>query len=235
MKYDLPPRTLRDARRLLRPVAMLTILLGLVACTSAPLGSAGDLLVRLTQQTAEPSQFTASRADLAAAGVTGPLLKVVRRTPEPASAGYPAVGAANGTVFYRGNDGSEVQLSAGLLMATVAFGTDLHGADVAPVARALLAGGGTYTRALRHMGAGGHLVKTTFSCTLTPRATETITILGRAHATTRFEESCQATPDVVGRVAAFTNRYWLGADGVRAGEHWVSPDVGMLRIEQVLP
>lgn len=231
-----PGASPRAARRsVFRLGALAGLCLALSACGDSALRGGLDQVLAIGADT-PPSQFTASRAELAAAGITGPLIKVVRRTPEPASAGYLAAGAANGTVFYQAADGSEVQLSAGLLMATVSFGGDLHGADVAPVARALIGGGGRYSRTLRHVRVANKVVETAFDCTLVPAAAETITVQGRAHATTRFTETCTAgAADPLGRRPGFTNQYWLDASGVRAGEHWVGPEVGMLRIEQVLP
>lgn len=221
--------------QMVRMAGLALACLGLAACGDTPLGRTLGAAQGVLSPTPPPSQFTASRQELIAAGITGPLVKVVQENPAPASAGYLATGASGGTVFYRANDGSEVQMAAGLLVRTVSFQHDLLGADVAPIAAALVAGGGQYTRALRHIRAANHVVTTTYSCTLTPTAQEAITVQGQSYDTVRFTETCTAAADALGRVATFTNRYWLDSSGVRAGDHWVSPEVGSLRIEQVFP
>ncbi|MEM1372847.1 MAG: YjbF family lipoprotein [Pseudomonadota bacterium] len=185
----------------------------------------------------EPSRFEATREQLAAAGITQPLVRVVSRAPVEQSAGYIFSGAANGVVFYTANDGSSVLLAeGGVLRGTVGFLADLDTADTRQTAQALAAGGGRYTRVLRHRRGEGRLFETRVTCTLTREGTERIVVLGRAHVTLRHLEACTSEGlDAAGRQMSFRNVFWMEGGRVRASEQWVDFDTGLLRIEQVLP
>jgi len=229
-----PTRTARRTGRWLRAAAAFASLAALTACGAV--GNVGSLTRDVLGIQGPPSVFNASRAQLAAAGITEPLIRVVLREPRVQSAGYRRIGASNGVTFYRANDGSEVLLAGGLLRAATGFQQDLNGADTATIRRALAAGSGGYIRTLRHRSGEGQLFETTVACTLSSAGRETIVILGRSHDTTVFRESCTARSiDPIGRRPAFENTYWLEGGTVRASEQWVSFATGMMRIEQVLP
>ncbi|MEM1233824.1 MAG: YjbF family lipoprotein [Pseudomonadota bacterium] len=185
----------------------------------------------------EPSRFEATRQQLADAGISQPLLRVVARAPVEQSAGYLAAGTANGVLFYTANDGSSVLLAdTGVLRGTVGFLADLEAAETRQTARALAAGEGRYTRVLRHRRGEGSLFETRVACTLTRIGQERIVILGRAHDTTRHVEACASDGlDPAGRQVSFSNMYWIEDGRVRASEQWVDFETGVLRIEQVLP
>lgn len=189
------------------------------------------------QGPAEPSRFEATRQQLADAGISQPLVRIVARAPVEQSAGYIFSGTANGVVFYTANDGSSVLLAdAGILRGTTGFLADLEAAETRQTALALAAGGGTYTRIFRHRRGEGSLFETLVTCTLTREVGESIVILGRAHETIRHVEACTGdAPDAAGRKVLFRNVYWVEDGLVRASEQWVDFEIGFLRIEQVLP
>ncbi|MCH2076133.1 MAG: YjbF family lipoprotein [Rhodobacteraceae bacterium] len=198
-------------------------------------GTAGLIFERL-KGAPEPSRFSPSRAELAAAGVNQPLLRVVTQVPVTQSAGYILRGQANGAQFYGANDGSELQVRAGLIQSTVGFVGDLDGTNITAPARAIATGQGRYSRVLRHRRSEGKLFETQINCTVTRVGAEQVVILGRSHNTTRVAESCRAAnEDPAGRTLAFENTFWLENGAVRASEQWVSYETGTLRLEQVLP
>ena len=112
-------------------------------------GTASLIFDRL-QGPPEPSRFAPSRAELTAAGVTQPLLRIVSQVPVTQSAGYILRGQANGAQFYGANDGSELLVRGGLIQSTIGFVGDLESTETSVAARAIAAGQGSYTRLLRH-------------------------------------------------------------------------------------
>lgn len=185
------------------------------------------------------SQFTATRAEIAAAGITVPLLKVVARQPRLESAGYLLAGAPDGIEIYRDLGGGELYLDQGVLRASVGQRIDLLGAETAPVLAAFAAArtGETprYSRLLRHRTIEGPMIRTRVFCEMRRAGAESVTILGLTTPATRFDESCRASEaDALGRVIAFENRYWRDAAGAMvASEQWLNGERGALRIEQV--
>lgn len=219
-------------------VAFVVLAVVLASCGSS--GTAPPQAIQpLTQRLglySPPSRFEATRAQIAATGVTGPLLRVVVREPRMQSAGYIATGTANGVNFFTANDGSNVVLANGLLRSTVRFLGDMEGADTAPIARAIAVGGGRYSRVVRHRRGEGNVFETRLTCELARARREQIVILERRHAVQRYEETCRTRgEDPAGRIIGFRNVYWLENGVIRASEQWVSPDTGQIRIELVLP
>ncbi|MEM9349223.1 MAG: YjbF family lipoprotein [Pseudomonadota bacterium] len=183
-----------------------------------------------------PSRFEPTRAQIAATGLTGPLLRVVVREPIEQSAGYLSQGSANGVDFFTATDGSNVLLADGILRGTVRFLGDLETAETAQTAQAIASGGAKYFRVVRHRRGEGKLFETRLNCELVFAGREQIIILERTHLTSRYEEACQAeSVDPAGRFVNFTNVYWVENTLVRASEQWVSPSTGQLRLELVLP
>lgn len=237
--------------RVLRGAA-LAGLLALTGCAGLPgLGGAGSSGVGSTGSTGvseilsqfglvpQLSAFTATRAEIAAAGITVPLLKVVARQPRLESAGYLLAGAPDGIEIYRDLGGGELYLDQGVLRASVGQRIDLLGAETAPVLAALAAArsGETprYSRLLRHRAIEGPVIRTRVFCEMRRAGAENVTILGLTTPATRFDESCRASEaDALGRVIAFENRYWRDASGAMvASEQWLNGERGALRIEQV--
>lgn len=219
-------------------MALSIMVLSLAACSSggtAPPEALQPLAQRLGVY-APPSRFEATRAQIAAAGLTGPLLRVVVRKPLEQSAGYVEIGSANGVDFYTANDGSNVLVSNGLLRGTVSFPGDLDAADTAPIERALAAGGGSYFRVVRHRRGEGDLFESRLACRLVAAGREQIVILERIHAVLRYEEDCETDGfDPAGRRIEFKNLYWLEDGVIRASEQWVSFESEQIRVELVLP
>ncbi|MEO0664101.1 MAG: YjbF family lipoprotein [Pseudomonadota bacterium] len=240
--------------RILRGAA-LAWLLALTGCAGLPgLGGAGSSGAGGTSGTSgagvsgilsqfglvpQLSAFTATRAEIAAAGITVPLLKVVARQPRLESAGYLLAGAPDGIEIYRDLGGGELYLDQGVLRASVGQRIDLLGAETAHVLAALAAArsGETprYSRLLRHRAIEGPVIRTRVFCEMRRAGAESVTILGLTTPATRFDESCRASEaDALGRVIAFENRYWRDASGAMvASEQWLNGERGALRIEQV--
>ncbi|MEM6934750.1 MAG: YjbF family lipoprotein [Pseudomonadota bacterium] len=212
-------------------IALSLVAAGLAGCASLP----GATLLGGLGIFGEPSEFTATRAQIAAAGITTPLIKVEIFSPRPESAGFLLATTANGIDIYRDQGGSELFLDRGVLRSSVGQRIDLLGADTSPVHRAFEGGSPRYTRVLRHRSVDGPVISTRFFCAFRRDGAENVTILGLTTVATRYSENCQtAEPDTLGNVQNFENRYWLDSVGrVTASEQWLNQERGTLRIEQV--
>lgn len=134
----------------------------------------------------------------------------------------------NGNVVtWQSSDGVTLAMDRGLLVGTRGTGFDLMGADVA-AARASLAGGGSHTRRLDFMNGLDQIEQMSFQCQTVVAGRETITIVERAYATTRYEETCEST-----RVR-FRNIYWVDAGGVIwQSRQWISEGIGYLGYQRL--
>lgn len=181
-----------------------------------------------------PPPFDPTRAQLAAAGVSGPILIAeVART--GARAGLLPEAANRGAITWRAQDGITVSTRGGLLVATRGLRFDLIAADDTLFRRTLAAGGGRYVRPIRDLTAEGVLRRIDLACTLVRGPAGTAAILGRAYPVTRWTETCTgpegpAYPEAPG--GRIENRYDIGADGtIRRSRQWAAPHLGYLELE----
>lgn len=139
-----------------------------------------------------------------------------------------AAGAQNGNrTTWLSASGPSVTTRNGILVATRGFPRDLMAADVTDVMRALVAGGGSATRTHDTLSDTDQIVTQTFTCTVSSKGRETISILGRQIATEHFDEACQS--DRLG----FTNSYWIDGLGTMVRTlQAVAPDSGYIQLDR---
>ncbi|TCP60236.1 group 4 capsule polysaccharide lipoprotein GfcB/YjbF [Rhodovulum bhavnagarense] len=131
--------------------------------------------------------------------------------------------AANGPYqTWSSADSATITLREGVLVATRALGNDLMSADVVDILRMLRDPSvSEAARVHRYIDGLGHLYTRTYRCEVTGREPDRLEIAGTILPVTRITEHC------IGAGAEFENLYWLERDGrIRAGRHWVSPDIG---------
>lgn len=181
-----------------------------------------------------PAPFAATRAQLEADGLRGPLL-IVANERTGTRAGFLPEAVNRGSVTWRSGDDVTVRTRGGLLMATRGLLFDLVAADDALFRRTLAAGGGRYVRAIRDLDPEGVLRRVDLACTLTRQGTGTAVVLGRAYAVTRWAETCQgpegpAYPQAPG--GRIENRYEIDSTGtIRRSRQWAAPELGYLVLE----
>ncbi|MCK0168773.1 YjbF family lipoprotein [Jannaschia sp. S6380] len=131
-----------------------------------------------------------------------------------------------GTEQWIDANGGGILRRDGILVGTRGLGFDLLTADVAPLAAALRAGGGTNVlRVNRHLRGDDRIEVRRYFCDVRPVGGETLTFYGRNFRTTVFEESCTGEGD------AFVNRYWREGDGtIRRAVERVSPETGHVEL-----
>lgn len=200
---------------------------------------AGQLGYALRRGRAEPAPFTVTRAQLAAAGVTQPFL--VARLESGVTAGLFPAAANRGHIVWATEDGITLTDRGGVLVATRGLGGDLLSAESEPLVLALAAGrGDRYRRVLRRLDGEGLIARQAYDCALSLGPAETVTVLGRAHATRRSTERCQPlnAPDPLAGAATaalpFTNDYWVGDGTIWVSRQYVGPAVGSLLLERVI-
>lgn len=179
-----------------------------------------------------PSQFTATRASLAAAGITAPVL-VVRMPDADISVGLLEYGTNRGVTIWRSLDGNTVSTASDLLRNTRGFGTDLHSLETDALHRALSQGqSAEYSRMFRGLDGEGRLHALRLYCSLSPEGRETVDVLGRSYDTRRFSETCHAD----GReTPVFVNTYWQGDSGeIWKSRQWAGPELGYANLERVI-
>lgn len=211
----------------------------LAGCASDNIAEDADLwddLVAVVQTRLEPdpaagTETRITRAMLA--GVTDPLIRVTRLPDGPVATLVPAARggpAAAPLITWRGRDPVTLTTRGGLLVATRGLGRDLMSSDLQGLAQALRAGGGRYARSHVVLVGNTDALTLSFDCTLRAEGAETITILERSVATTRFTEAC------AGPAGTFGNTYWRGAgDGTLwQSQQWAGPDFGHVRIERLI-
>lgn len=181
---------------------------------------------------AETVGFTATRASLAEAGITQPVL--VARLPDAGiSVGLLEYRTTRGVTIWRSLDGNTLSTASGFLRNTRGFGTDLHSLETDALRDAMQRGGsGEYSRVFRALDGEGRLVAVRLYCSLTPAGAERVDVLGRAYDTQRFSETCRA--DGV-RDPVFVNTYWRGRGGeIWKSRQWVGPELGYAELERVV-
>ena len=180
---------------------------------------------------AAPPQFTATRASLREAGITGPVL-VARIETLGISAGLLQYQEVRGATVWRSLDGDTITTAGGLLRNTRGFGTDLHSLETAPLAQALAEGGETeYSRLFRGLDGLSRVETHRLYCRLEPQTRERVDVLGRGYDTQRYQETCNAQDRPA---PIFVNTYWQGAGGtIWQSRQWAGPVLGYVELEEV--
>ena len=179
-----------------------------------------------------PAQFTATRASLAQAGITAPVL-VAQMPNAGISVGLLEYGSNRGVTIWRSLDGNTISTASGLIRNTRGFGTDVHSFETDAVVHALSRGqAAEYTRLFRALDGEGQLHAVRLYCTLSPEGRETVDVLGRSYETHRFRESCHAEDR---ETPVFTNTYWQGNSGeIWKSRQWAGPELGYADLERVI-
>lgn len=219
----------------MRFALLLGAALFLAACgQQGTLGVAlGQMRSLLASGETEVQGFTATRASLAEAGITAPIM--VLRLPElEASAGFLRYQENRGVTVWRSLDGSLISTSGGVLLSTRGVGTDLHSIETAPVEQALAHGGDAhYSRLYRQLDGEGRIRAIRFYCQLTAMGAEQVAVLGRSYSTQRMVETCRS-PDDAAHVT-LQNTYWRGANGrIWKSRQWAGPQLGYAELEHVV-
>ena len=130
-------------------------------------------------------------------------------------------------VTWTTSDGTTFSLRDGVLIQTRGLGPDLMSAR-APSLGQLRQNGGTHQRVYYFLGADDRTTTRTYDCTVQVRGGESVTIFGRAHATTRVTEECTRPQGKI------TNEFWLEGATVRKSRQWVSGLTGSIDLERVV-
>lgn len=181
---------------------------------------------------AEPAAFSATRASLADAGITQPVL--VARMPDAGIAvGLLEYRTTRGVTIWRSLDGNTLSTVAGLLRNTRGFGPDLHSLETDGLSHAMERGeSAQYSRQFRALDGEGRLVAVRLYCSLTSDGAERVDVLGRGYDTHRFSETCRTD----GRqTPVFVNTYWRGQGGeIWRSRQWAGPELGYAELERVV-
>ncbi len=228
-------------RRMRAPALALIGALALAACSGGTgggdrdgvLAGAASLAQGLRRQ-APPERGPYTRAELAGAGLSGPvLLARVERT--GARAALVPEAANGGAVTWRAGDAVTLSTRGGLLVATRGLRFDLMSSDEALFRETLAAGGGRYVRVIRDLTAEGVLRRIDLACTLTRDGAGTAQVAGRSYAVTRWSEACSgpvgpAYPEAPG--GRIENDYEIDSGGtIRRSRQWAAPHLGYLTLE----
>jgi hypothetical protein len=129
-------------------------------------------------------------------------------------------------------DGVTLTFRNGVVVATRGLGEDLMSADTAAAEAALgNRRAGPAVRTHWRLDGDHRQVRIRYDCEFVAEGSETIEIIEERHATVRFREICRSGESWI------ENRYWIGArDGVVwRSRQWVSPKVGYLAIDVLIP
>lgn len=131
---------------------------------------------------------------------------------------------------WRSADGVSLSFREGILVSSRGLGADLMSADVSGT-RAMLSGEirGYYVRLHSYLDGEYQTVFRAYQCHRGSAQAERIVVFDRAHDTTRTEEICHTSDDIL------TNLYWVGSDGfVWKSKQWVSRQAGYVLTEQLI-
>ncbi|MEM9797273.1 MAG: YjbF family lipoprotein [Pseudomonadota bacterium] len=183
---------------------------------------------RLTSETPQDA-----REVLNARVVAGSPTALVLVVLEDVDAGLTMIPAAanRGTEQWRDGTGGGILRRDGVLVGTRGLGFDLHNAEVAPLRRALRAGGGRNLRRVNLiLDSTDRIVPVTYQCDVVRQGGQVLDFYGTRYATTIYDEVCRGAEDT------FTNRYWVQGNGVvRRSVERVSPEVGNMQINLLKP
>jgi len=137
-------------------------------------------------------------------------------------------GGTNGNrVTWLGAETLAITLEGGIIAATRGFPRDLMAADVSGVSRTISAGGGNVTRIHETLDDTDQISRQVLQCSIAPQGGETITILQKSFATSRYSETCQSD------FLSFTNSYWVDGNGqiVRSLQA-IAPEAGYVQLDR---
>jgi hypothetical protein len=129
-------------------------------------------------------------------------------------------------------DGAGIVLQDSVLTGTKGLGPDLVSADIGTIRDLLRSGNtGSVSRIHEYTDGEGRNFTLSYTCTLSPAATETITIIGKTHQTRVMSEACTSNQ------GEFQNTYWIGqSDGIIwKSRQWVSAGVGHVLLLNLVP
>lgn len=226
-------------RRRLSLISALVAAAALAGCTNDPSGIGPQRELRevvgrfVAERTGQPAPGNRSIDELtraAIAGRTRPLILArVPSTDSAATMGLTAVN--NGVQSWQSGTEATVMLDGPVLFATRGLGLDLLSAETAGLAAALASGRpGERSRTYRYLDELSEIVAVRYQCRLSVAGPETITVLERRHATTRYAETCRGPGGTTIR-----NEFWLGADGTPwRTRQWIGPGLGYLGTERLI-
>lgn len=199
----------------------LGVLAAVSGCAKLKETTGGALVASLLQPGEKPVPASSiPRAEIEKAGVPMMRVNLVARKADTLIAIRDS--KANGVVAWGAGDGSLFTFRNGVLIETRGLGSDLMSSAM-PV-RADASGARSYFV----LGADDQTMRYDFTCTITGRSAETVTVFGRAYGTTHITQSC------AGSIGTITNEYWLDSGVIRKSREWVSPAVGYLEFERIV-
>ena len=207
----------------------LAVVLALGACGSPEMTGSTTLLREVASEvlrrpaplpeTAPPVQLTRAQVEASPLPLLVAELERIR-----ANAVLAQVGENRGVRTYSTADGVTLALDGGVLVATRGLAGDLMSA-AAPSAARIAAGTGSHSRSYWFLGDLDRTDRRDFACTLQSAGAETVTIVGRSHATRIVDEHCS------GENATFSNRFWLESGGnIRQSRQWAGETVGFMKL-----
>lgn len=132
----------------------------------------------------------------------------------------------NGILAWGTQDGVLLTFRDGVLIETRGLGPDLLSSAM-PL-RSTLAQGSSHSRTYFVLGPDDVAQRIDFTCTITGRQPEPVSVFGRSHGTTHVTERCS------GSIGEITNEYWMDGAVIRKAREWVSPAFGYLEFERVV-
>lgn len=187
-------------------------------------------MAKLKRQEAAPAAQPASpqdlRDELAKAGQ--PILLVSSKA--LGQTGFLTVSDAKGGVLtWATPDGATFSQRDGVLIQTRGLGFDLMSAQ-APSVGQLRAVGTPYQRVYFFLGPDDQGTRRTYDCVTSSVGTESIEVLGRAHATTHLTETCTRSSGG-GKI---TNEFWIEGAMIRQSRQWVSGGLSYIDFARVI-
>lgn len=185
--------------------ALLAIAFGLGGCGSDHDATTGQRLIQSarTQIMKGRSKGTAAPAITrqALSAFTTPM--IMAEIPTTGLTTFLVPYAQNGDVeTWATADDKTISFRQGIMVATRGFGPDIMQA-VAPTAKQLAAGAGSFERAYYYLDGADQTQRYTYQCTLSSAGPEQITVVDMQHSTRHVLESC------AGEIGNFVNEYWF--------------------------
>lgn len=137
--------------------------------------------------------------------------------------------ARNGDVIdWRSFDGVGLSLRRGILIATRGLGADVMTIDVTETLEAIAGQRMETTRIHRRLDGQFQTQTDVYVCEVSRAGPESVASLGRQMRLRRITETCTGTAH------DFENTYWVGGDGIIwVSRQWVSPEIGLLRVDRI--
>ncbi|HRK42096.1 MAG TPA: YjbF family lipoprotein [Gemmobacter sp.] len=220
------------SRFALRAAALLAVAgLALAACGNdkgaapglrAVKGVAGDLLKR-GKDKAPPTPLTREQL----AGFNTPMLMAEVKTANVLLYLVP-FGQNGGVETWATSDDRTLSFRDGVLVATRGLGPDIMQSEV-PSRAQLAAGRGSHGRAYYYLDGDDKIRRQSWSCTLSDRGSEAITVVGLQYPTRHVVESC------TGEGGTITNEYWFESGGyIRKSRELIMPEWGYAEVSRVV-